>query len=153
MGDLGEILAVEQAHLQGPVVSGEFGDHWCAQRGDPAETGCGVVVEFAQRGDARGSDHAAIPDEHQFFEPEPLADHRDDLGERGRVGGGTGEHAHRHRPALGVGEDAVFDLLAALFAVAGVAAGDRHDPNRSHQTPIKSEEPESSPPGADPSCA
>ena len=45
----------------------------------------------------------------------------DDLGERGRVGGVAGEHPHRHRPALGVGEEAVLDLLAALLAVAGVA--------------------------------
>jgi hypothetical protein len=62
------------------------------------------------------------PHQHQVLEPETVADHGDDVGERVRVGGVAVEHPHRHRPARRVGEDAVFDLLAALLAVAGVAA-------------------------------
>jgi hypothetical protein len=82
----------------------------------------GIVVELAQRADAGGGDHAAIAHQHQLVEPEHVADDRDDLGERDRVGGISGKHPHRHRPARRVGEDAVFDLLTTLFAVAGVAA-------------------------------
>ena len=124
VGDLGQVLGVEQAHLQRPVVAGELGDRGCAQRGDPPEIGCGVgvVVEFAQRVDAGGGDHAAIAHQHQLLDAQRVADDGDDLGERDRVGGVAGEHAHRDRAPGRVGEHPVLDLLAALLAVAGVAA-------------------------------
>ena len=124
VADLGQVLGVEQAHLQRAVGAGEFGDRGRAQRGDPPEIGCGVgvVVEFAQRVDARGGDHAAIAHQHQPRDTELVADHGDDLGERDRVGGVAGEHPHRDRAAGRVGEHPVLDLLAALLAVAGVAA-------------------------------
>nr|WP_308494934.1 hypothetical protein [Mycobacterium kansasii] len=61
MGDLGQVVGIEQAHLQRPVVGGQFGNRWSAQRGDPPEIGSGVV-EFFDRGDASGGDHAAIAD-------------------------------------------------------------------------------------------
>ena len=35
VGDLGQVLGVEQAHLQRPVITGEFGDRWCPQCGVP----------------------------------------------------------------------------------------------------------------------
>ena len=38
MGDLGQILLVEQAHLQWAVIGRECGDGGVAQRGDPPET-------------------------------------------------------------------------------------------------------------------
>src|SRR5258705_2922656 len=44
VGDLGQVLGVEQAHLQRAVLGGEFGDRWFAQRGDPPEIGCSVCV-------------------------------------------------------------------------------------------------------------
>ena len=124
VADLGQVLGVEQAHLQRPVVGGECGDCGCAQRGDPAEIGCGVriVVEFAQRLDARGGDHAAIAHQHQPRDAQRVADDGDDLGERVRVGGVAGKHPHRDRASGRVGEHPVLDLLAALLAVAGVAA-------------------------------
>ncbi len=124
VADLGQVLGVEQAHLQRPVVGGEFGDCGCTQRGDPSEIGCGVriVVEFAQRLDARGGDHAAIAHQHQPRDAQRVADDGDDLGERVRVGGVAGKHAHRDRASRRVGEHPVLDLLAALLAVAGVAA-------------------------------
>ena len=125
VADLGQVLGVEQAHLQRPVLGGQFGDRGRAQRGDPAEIRCGVgiVVEFAQRADAGGGDHAAIVDQHQRCRsPSVSRITGDDLAERARVGGVAGKHPHRHRAPFGVGEDPVFDLLAALLAVAGVAA-------------------------------
>ena len=121
VGDLGEVVCVEQAHLQRPVVGGEFGDLRGAERGDPVET-CSRLAQFAQRGDAGGGDHAAVTDQHQVVQGEGVAHRGHDLGERGRVGGVAGKHPHRHRPARRVGEDAVLDLRAALLAVAGVAA-------------------------------
>ena len=112
VADLGEVLGVEQRHLQWPVIGGQGGDLRGAQRGDPPEIGCGVgiVVEFTQGVDTRGGDHAAIPDQHQLGQPEPGADDLDDVGERDRVGGIAGKDPHRDRPAGRVGEDAVFDL-------------------------------------------
>nr|WP_163745572.1 hypothetical protein [Mycobacterium lacus] len=122
MDDLGQVLGVEQGHLQWPVVTGEFGDRRCPQRGDPPEIGwgVGVVVEFAQHADARGGDHAAITHQHQVGEAEGGGQFGDDLGERDRVGGIPAHHPHRHRPSAGVGEHPVLDLRAALLAVAGI---------------------------------
>src|SRR6476646_10105084 len=54
--------------------------------------------------------------------PSVIADDGDDLGERVRVGGVAGKHAHRDRASRRVGEHSVLGLLAALLAVAGVAA-------------------------------
>jgi hypothetical protein len=41
VGDLGEVLLVEQAHLQRAVVGGERGDGRGAQAGEPAEAVAG----------------------------------------------------------------------------------------------------------------
>ena len=84
---------------------------------------CGfrVIVEFTQRVDTRGGDHAAITDHHQMVEFEGVfTDHGDDVGERGRIGGVAGEHPHRDRAAFTVSEQPEVDLLAAFFTVAGV---------------------------------
>ena len=59
VGDLGEVLIIEQAHLQRPVVGGQGGDGRGAQRGQPAEP-----AEVFESGDAGGGDHAAVPDHH-----------------------------------------------------------------------------------------
>jgi hypothetical protein len=124
VGDLGQVLGVEQAHLQRAVLGGEFGDRGCAQRGDPPEIGCGVgvLVEFTQRVDASGGDHAAIAHQHQPRDAQRVADDGDDLGERDRIGGAAGKYPHRDRAARRVGEHPILDLLAAFLAVAGVAA-------------------------------
>ena len=124
VGDLGEVLLVEQAHLQRPVVAGQFRDRRGTQRGDPIEKRCGAgfVVEFAELVDAGAGDHAAVADQHQPLDAELVLDHLHDLGERARVVGVAREHPYCDRAAVGVGEHAVFDLLAALLAVAGVAA-------------------------------
>src|SRR6185295_13712491 len=37
VGDLGQVVGVEQAHLQRPVIAGELGDRGGAQRGDPPD--------------------------------------------------------------------------------------------------------------------
>jgi hypothetical protein len=57
-----------------------------------------------------GCDHATVADHHQLVQPERVPYVGDDLGERGRVGGVTGEDPHRHRPTSRVGEQAVLDL-------------------------------------------
>jgi hypothetical protein len=44
IADLGQILGIEQADLQPPLVGGEFGDRRGAQRGDPPEPGSPVGV-------------------------------------------------------------------------------------------------------------
>ena len=49
MGDLGQVVSVEQAHLQRAVIGGEFGDGGGAQRGDPLEIGCGVGLSLSSR--------------------------------------------------------------------------------------------------------
>ena len=52
-GDLGQILGIEQAHLQRPVGGGQCGDPGGAQRVIHRNPFCPTVVEFTQRGDAR----------------------------------------------------------------------------------------------------
>ena len=94
MGDLGEVLLVEQAHLQRAGVGGQRGDLRGAQRGQPAHP-----AELLQGGDAGGGDHAAVPDHHHVLQREGVFHRGDRGGERGRVGGVAGEHPDRDRAA------------------------------------------------------
>ena len=115
VADLGQVDLVEQGQLQRPVGGGGRGDGGGAQRGHPAQP-----TEFAQRCDPRRGDHPAVADQGQLGQPEPVAHRGDGGGERGRVGGVAREHLHRHRPAVGVGEQPVVDLRGAAPAVPGV---------------------------------
>ncbi|GFG76287.1 hypothetical protein MBOT_36520 [Mycobacterium botniense] len=101
MGDLGEVLDVEQAHLQRPVVGGEFGDRRARSaviHPNPAP----VSLSF-DRLDARAGDHPAITHQHQLGQPKPGSDDVDDLGEGERVGGVAGNtRTATGRPAASV---------------------------------------------------
>src|SRR3974377_152922 len=87
----------------------------------------GVVVEFAQRVDARGGDHAAIADQHELDDAALVLDDLDDLGERFRGVGAPPKPPYPPRAPLRIKKHPVFDRLAPFFAVGGVAA-------RSHLT-------------------
>ena len=109
----------------GPSSAARFGDRRGAQRGDPPEIGCGVgiVVEFTQRVDAGGGDHAAIAHQHQLVEPEAC---RWITGTISVNASGSAVLPGNTRTATGRPSGSVrmpvFDLLAAFLAVAGVAA-------------------------------
>ncbi len=115
VGDLGEVLGIEQAHLQGAVIFGQGGDGGGLQRGDPAHP-----VQLAQVVDPGAGDHPAVADHDQGSDAEVAADPHYGGLERVRVCGVAGEHLDRDRAALRVGEQPVLDLLAAAPAVAGV---------------------------------
>jgi hypothetical protein len=124
-GDLGEVLLVEEAELEGAVVGHQLADGRGAQRGDPP-VGAGLrgsVVLLVQGVDAGRGDHPAVPDHDHVLQAEFLPHHLDDDGERVRVAGVAGEHPDRDRAALRVGEQPVLDLQFPFLAVPGVAAG------------------------------
>ena len=126
-GDLGEVLLVEQGQLEGAVVGHELADGGGAQGGDPP-VGVrvwprGPVVGLVQGVDAGAGDHAAVADHDHLGQPELLAHHVGDGGERGGVAGVAGEDPDRDRAAFRVGEQPVLDLQFAFLAVPGVAAG------------------------------
>ena len=92
VGDLGEVLLIEQRHLQRPVVAGQRRDGRGAQGGDPARAG-----QRLQLADPRLGDRSAVADQDDLIEPEFVADDRDDFPERDRVGGIAGEYPDRDR--------------------------------------------------------
>ena len=116
VGDLGQVLLVEQGQLQRPVRGGERGDRRRPQAGQPAQP-----AEFLQGLDPGGGDHAPVADHHHLPQPEPGAHDLHGVDERGRVGGAAVEDPDRDRPAVGVGEQPVLDLRLTLPPVAGVA--------------------------------
>ena len=129
-GDLGQVLLIEEAELERPVLGHQLLDRRGAQRGDPP---VGIrprraVLVLVQRGDPGGGDHPPVADHDHLGQPELVPHHRDDLGERGRVAGVAGEYADRDRAALRVGEQPVLDLQPAFLAVPGVAAGGQRAP-------------------------
>jgi hypothetical protein len=84
-GDFGQVLLVEQAHLQRPAIGHELFDRGGAQRGDPpvgAAGWRGAVACGVQRLDPGLGDHAAVADHDHPGQRELAADDRDDLGER-----------------------------------------------------------------------
>jgi hypothetical protein len=99
VGDLGQVLLVEQAHLQGPVIGGQGLDGRGAQRGDPAQS-----AEFLELFDPGGGDHAAVSDHHHVRQAVPGLEVRGEGLERGRVRGIAGNDGHGHGPAVRVGE-------------------------------------------------
>jgi len=126
VGDLGEVVLVEQGRLQRSAGRGQGLDGRGAQRGQPAQV---RVAVGAERVDAGRRDHAAVADQHRLGEREPVPHDLDRVDEGGRVGGVAGEHLDRYRAALGVGEQPVLDLGPVLLPVAGVAAlGERAVP-------------------------
>src|ERR1022692_2347376 len=86
VGDLREVVNVEQRHLQRPVISGQGGDGGRAQRGDPVHAG-----QLAQVGDPGAGDHPAVAGHDQVLDPEVVADAGDGGLERDGVRGVPGE--------------------------------------------------------------
>ena len=78
-GDGGHVALVEQRELQGAALD-QLLDRWGAQRGDPVEPG-GLDIF----GETRLGDHAAVADQHDVIEREPLLEFLDLGGERHRV--------------------------------------------------------------------
>ena len=129
-GDLGQVLLIEEAELERPVLGHQLLDRRGAQRGDPP---VGIrprraVLVLVQRGDPGGGDHPAVADHDHLGQPELVPQHLHDAGERGRVAGVAGEHPDRDRAAVRVGEQPVLDLQPAFLAVPGVAAGGQRAP-------------------------
>jgi hypothetical protein len=115
VADLGEVLGVEQAHLQRAVVCGQPRDGRGLQRGDPAH-----ARQLAQVGDPGAGDHPPVADQDQALDAEVAADAGDGCLERLGVAGVADEHLDGDRAPFGAGEQPVFDLFAAAPAVAGV---------------------------------
>src|SRR5712691_6279203 len=118
VGDLGEVTDVEQAHLQRPVITGQRGDGGRLQRGDPVH-----ALALAQVADPGAGDHPPVADHDQGLDAEVPANAGDGGLERFGVGGVAREHPDGDRAAFGIGEQPVFDLLAAALAVPGVPEG------------------------------
>ena len=112
--DLGQVLGIEQAHLQ-RAVPGELLDRRGAQAGDPAH-----ARRLFQRLDPGAGDHAPVPDHDCLGDAELAPDHLHCLDEGRRVAGVAREHPHRHRAAVAAGEQPVLDLRLAALAVAGM---------------------------------
>jgi hypothetical protein len=72
-------------------------------------------------GDARLRDHAAIADQHDMLEPEPLLELGNLGGERLRIGGVAVEHLDRDRASVRRAEQAIDDLQGSRAAIAAVA--------------------------------
>ena len=79
-----------------------------------------MPVQLAQVADPGSGDHPPVADHDQALDAEVAADPGDRGLERLGVAGVAGEHLDGDRAAFGVGEQPVFDLLAAALAVAGV---------------------------------
>ena len=124
-GDLGQVLIIEQAELQRPVVGHQLADGRGAGGDPPVGVRLlGPVLPLVQGADAGRGDHAAVADHDHLLQAEFLPDHVHDGGERGWVAGVAGEHPDRDRAAFGVGEQpTALDLRISLLAVPGVAAG------------------------------
>ena len=76
-GDLGQVLLVEEAELEGSVVGHELADRRGAQRGDPP---VGVrlprpVFRLVQGVDAGRGDHPAVADHDHLGQPEFVPHH------------------------------------------------------------------------------
>ena len=125
-GDLGEVLLIEQRHLQRAAVGHQLADGRGAQRGDPP-VGCvrplRPVLPLVQGPDPGAGDHPPVADHDHLGQPELLPDHVRDFGEGAGVAGVAGEDPDRDRAAGRVGEQPVLDLQFAFLAVPGVAAG------------------------------
>ncbi len=115
VGDLGEVLLVEQRHLQRPVVAGQRRDLGGAQGGDPACAG-----QRLQLADPHLGDRPAVADQDDLTEPEFVAYYRDDFPERDRIGGVPGKYPDRDRDPGPAGDHAELDLLPAFLPVAGM---------------------------------
>src|SRR5208282_4107545 len=112
IADLGEVLVIEQRHLQRPVVAGQGGDGGGAQGGDPARAG--QRLELA---DPHLGDRSAVADQDDLIEPEFVAYDGDDFPECDRVGGIAREYPDRDRDPGPAGDHAELDLLAVLLPV------------------------------------
>src|SRR6266568_291323 len=115
VSDLGEVLVVEQRHLQRPAVAGQDGDGGGAQGGDPAR-----ARQRLQLADPHLGDRPAVADQDDLTEPEFISDDRDDFPERDRVGGIAREYPDRDRDPGPAGDHAELNLLAALLSVPGM---------------------------------
>jgi hypothetical protein len=69
VGDLGEVLGVEQRHLQRPIIGGQLFDGGRFQRGDPVH-----ARQLAQVGDPSAGDHPPVAGQDQALDTEVAAD-------------------------------------------------------------------------------
>ena len=101
--------------MQG-AASGESLNGGRAQRGDPIESGRPQLFV-----DTRPRDHAAIADQHDMLQAEPLFQFVDLITERVGIAGIAFKHFDRHRTTVRRAQQTVDDLHLALLAVAIVA--------------------------------
>src|SRR3954467_514612 len=115
-GDAGHVALVEQRELQRAALHQPL-DRRSPQRRDPIQPGGADLL-----GDARLGDHAAVADQDDMVEVEPLFE-LVDLGSQGlRIGGVAVEDFDGDWAAIGGAEQAIDDLQRALPAVTAVAA-------------------------------
>ena len=117
MGDLGQVLGIEQGQLQ-RAVADQFLDLRGAQRGDPVQLRGPDVLAQPRRGQ-----HAPVPDQHHLADREPVLDLGDLAGHGRRVPGVAGEDLDRDGNAFFAGQQPVDDLQSAADPVFGVADG------------------------------
>src|SRR4051794_15069986 len=115
-GDAGHVALVEQRELQGAALHQRL-DRRSPQRRDPIQPGGADLL-----GDARLGHHAAVADQDDMVEVEPLFE-LVDLGSQGlRIGGVAVEDFDGDWAAVGGAEQAIDNLQRALPAVTAVAA-------------------------------
>jgi hypothetical protein len=88
---------------------------WRTQAGDPVQPGRLEILADAGR-----RDHAAVTDQHQMLEPEPLPQFVDLCGKRAGVPNITLEHLDGDRPAIAVTKQAIDDLQPIRPTIAAV---------------------------------
>jgi hypothetical protein len=115
VGDLEQVVLVEQGQLDRALLDQGL-DLRGAQRADPVQAGRAQLAV-----DAGAGEHAAVPDQTDPGQPEPLLEFLDLCGQGGRVGGVAVEHLDRHRDAVVRAQQPVDDLPPAAHPVPGVA--------------------------------
>jgi hypothetical protein len=113
--DLGQILFIEQGQLQAPGID-QPADRRPARRRDPPQSG--RLLEFADLG---FGEHAAVANQNQAGEIEPLPRSLDPIADGGGIAGVAGINTHRHRTAFGVREQAADGHRQSVLAVAVLA--------------------------------
>ena len=121
----GQIVFVEKFELDLASLH-KFANLIAAQGTDPTVIDTFSPIAFFKSGNAGAGKHAAIADDNDTFETEPLTQALELTADRGRIGGVAGEDFDGKGTAFGIAKQSEVDLPFALFAIAIVPELSEH---------------------------